>query len=312
MHFSAYQIESLLENFQQNIFPMEKSVSDNLSLSENAVQDARQYFGVQKNPTLSWISPKEIASLVEDQTNYDPVVDYVQQSRAGRFVVPAYLPENPSPVFPLVKDHREAVKKNAAEKAVTQEISTDENDVIADFESAEYAQEIQSEETKISIPETDSSDESLENETVVKTAETINTPTEKPDVSTATLFEGIEDEDLDDEFDVDTNGLKGEIEDDSDVVFGEGRIELQSMIKFVSDYPDSSIKFLLRKNLDGRPLPSGYEEIYISWENRGLSRSRLKKYLFKLMEWNDFPDIPVLDVVRKIRERHYDLKEKIK
>jgi hypothetical protein len=28
------------------------------------------------------------------------------------------------------------------------------------------------------------------------------------------------------------------------------------------------------------------------------------------MEWQDFPDIPVLDVVRKIRERHYDLKEK--
>ena len=92
----------------------------------------------------------------------------------------------------------------------------------------------------------------------------------------------------------------------------EGRIEKKSMTKFVSNYPDSTIKFLLRKNLDGRPLPTGYDEIYLNWENRGLSRGRLKKYLFKLMEWQDFPDIPVLDVVRKIRERHFELKEKNK
>ena len=59
-------------------------------------------------------------------------------------------------------------------------------------------------------------------------------------------------------------------------------------------------------------MPTGYEEIYLNWESRGLSRGRLKKYLFKLMEWEDFPDMPVLDVVRIIRERHFDLKEKKK
>ena len=128
-------------------------------------------------------------------------------------------------------------------------------------------------------------------------------------------MDGIEVEDDEGEgedFDIDTGGLHGNIDDESDIVFGEGRIEKKSMTKFVSNYPDSTIKFLLRKNLDGRPLPTGYDEIYLNWENRGLSRGRLKKYLFKLMEWQDFPDIPVLDVVRKIRERHFELKEKNK
>jgi hypothetical protein len=30
------------------------------------------------------------------------------------------------------------------------------------------------------------------------------------------------------------------------------------------------------------------------------------------MDWQDFPDIPVLDVVRKIRERHFELRAKNK
>jgi hypothetical protein len=67
---------------------------------------------------------------------------------------------------------------------------------------------------------------------------------------------------------------------------------------------------MFRKNLDGKHLPAGYEEIYLKWEKRGLSRGRLKKYLFKLMEWENFPDIPVNEVVKKIRDRQYDLKDK--
>ena len=34
------------------------------------------------------------------------------------------------------------------------------------------------------------------------------------------------------------------------------------------------------------------EAIYYSWEKRGLSRGRLKKYLLKLMEWPGIPDLP--------------------
>ena len=67
---------------------------------------------------------------------------------------------------------------------------------------------------------------------------------------------------------------------------------------------------MFRKNLNGRNLPVEYEEIYINWEKRGLSRGRLKKYLFKLMKWDNFPDIPILEVVQRIKDRQYDLKDK--
>ena len=69
---------------------------------------------------------------------------------------------------------------------------------------------------------------------------------------------------------------------------------------------------MLRKNLDGRLLPIEYEEIYQKWENRGLSRGQVKYYLFKLMQWKEFPDIPVIDILRKIREQLFDMKEKKK
>jgi hypothetical protein len=155
--------------------------------------------------------------------------------------------------------------------------------------------------------------ESTDEQTQAETEESTKSISAKSGISAASLFDEIEvEEEQDEEFDFDTGGLQGVIDDDSDVVFGDGRIEQNSMTKFVSNYPDSTIKFLLRKSLDGRPLPAGYDEIYLNWENRGLSRGRLKKYLFKLMEWQDFPDIPVLDVVRKIRERHFELRAKNK
>ena len=76
-----------------------------------------------------------------------------------------------------------------------------------------------------------------------------------------TLFRELEEE-----------GLQGDYSEENDVVFGDGRIDQKSMSNFVAHYPDSTLKFLMRKNLDGRPLPVGYEEIYSQWENRGLSR----------------------------------------
>ncbi|MFL2743877.1 MAG: hypothetical protein ACJ0BM_03465, partial [bacterium] len=111
MLFSAYQIESLLEDIQQKIFPIDKSVSETMSLSEDAIQGARQYARTPKNHALAWITPGDIKALVEDQTVYDPVVEHVQQSRAGRFVIPAYVPENPPPSFPLVSDHTKALRE---------------------------------------------------------------------------------------------------------------------------------------------------------------------------------------------------------
>ncbi len=337
MLFSAYQIESLLEDIQQKIFPIDKSVSETMSLSEDAIQGARQYARTPKNHALAWIAPGDIKALVEDQTVYDPVVEHVQQSRAGRFVIPAYVPENPPPSFPLVSDHTKALRESNALQEQIPEMplpgkntsSTDESLEIpsaADVEALTDVEELvqdPADDTEISalkpIPAEESTEESAEElaagstdeQTQVETEE--STKSAKSGISAASLFDEIEvEEEQDEEFEFDTGGLLGAIDDESDVVFGDGRIEQNSMTKFVSNYPDSTIKFLLRKSLDGRPLPDGYDEIYLNWENRGLSRGRLKKYLFKLMDWQDFPDIPVLDVVRKIRERHFELRAKNK
>ncbi len=343
MLFSAYQIESLLEDIQQKIFPIDKSVSETMSLSEDAIQGARQYVRTPKNHALAWITPGDIKALVEDQTAYDPVVEHVQQSRAGRFVIPAYVPENPPPSFPLVSDHTKALRENDALQEQTPEMplpgkntsSTDESLEIPSAEDVEALTDVEelvqdsAGDTEISalkpIPAEESSEESAEEsaeelavestdeQTQAETEESTKSKSAKSGVSAASLFDEIEvEEEQDEEFDFDAGGLQGAIDVDSDVVFGDGRIEQNSMTKFVSNYPDSTIKFLLRKSLDGRPLPAGYDEIYLNWENRGLSRGRLKKYLFKLMEWQDFPDIPVLDVVRKIRERHFELRAKNK
>jgi hypothetical protein len=323
-----------LEDIQQDIFPIDKSASETLSLSECAIQEAQQYLRTPKKRALAWISPSDIKALVEDQTSYDPVVDHVQQSRAGRFVIPAYVPENPVPSFPLVSDHTKAHRESTVFQEKKLEMPLPGKDTSLTGESLENssAEELKlvtdaeelvqnsASETEILVLETISAndstnelaEESSDKQTPAEAKDTDKSTLAESEVSAASLFDGIEVEDeQDEEVDFDSGGLQGDIDDDGDVVFGDGRIEKQSMIKFVSNYPDSTIKFLLRKNMDGRPLPAGYDEIYINWENRGLSRGRLKKYLFKLMEWQDFPGIPVLEVVRKIRERNFDLKEKI-
>ena len=334
MLFSAYQIESLLEDIQQDIFPIDKSASETLSLSECAIQEAQQYLRTPKKRTLGWIYPSDIKALVEDQTSYDPVVDHVQQSRAGRFVIPIYVPENPAPSFTLVSDHTKALRESTVfqekklemplpEKDTSLTGGSLENSSTEELKPVTDAEELVQDsvaETEILALETISADdsanelaeESADKQTPEEVEETDKSTSAESEVSAASLFDGIEVEDEQDEVaDFDSGGLQGDIDNDGDVVFGDGRIEKQSMIKFVSNYPDSTIKFLLRKNMDGRPLPAGYDEIYLNWEKRGLSRGRLKKYLFKLMEWQDFPGIPVLEVVRQIRERHFDLKEKI-
>jgi hypothetical protein len=301
MLFSAYQIESLLADFQQTGSPAGKSASETLSLSADAIQDARQYLRPLERSPLHWVTPKDIRGLVEDISFYDPVVDNVQQSRAGRFVVPAYVPEVPAPSFPLVRDHTKMAPENkTTEQESLKSPVTDQNTMIPEVntESTEV-------EDKVSV--SGSEDISKENSLLIETEKSSEKSTHgELAVSTASLFEGIDDE----EHELEEEGLQGDNSEENDVVFGDGRIDQKSMSNFVAHYPDSTLKFLMRKNLDGRPLPVGYEEIYSQWENRGLSRGRLKKYLFKLMEWKNFPDIPVHDVVNNIREHQYFLEIK--
>ena len=81
MQFSAYQIESMLDDYQEGNFPSDRSASETLSLSEVAINEARQHFTPSANRASVWKSPKKIIELIEDKTAYDLVVDFVQQSR---------------------------------------------------------------------------------------------------------------------------------------------------------------------------------------------------------------------------------------
>ena len=66
---------------------------------------------------------------------------------------------------------------------------------------------------------------------------------------------------------------------DSDVVFGNKKVTQDSMKNFVMEYPDSALKFIFKKNLDGRPLIPEIESIYFIWEKRGLLKKDIKKYI---------------------------------
>ena len=307
MLFSAYQIESLLADFQQINSPADKSTSETLSISADAIQDACQYLRPPKRSTLDWVFPKDIMKLVEDRSSYDPIVDNVQQSRAGRFVVPAYVPEIPAPAFPLVSDHTQVVtpKSKTEEQESPESPATEEDGLLPEI-STEPDEEV--DRVSVSLSENVSEKNCLIDLPDQGTDKTEDSANVEPEVTTASFFDGIDDDEHDDEHD--DEGFGGDNNEENDVVFGEGRINLKSMRNFVANYPDSTIKFLIRKNLDGRPLPVGYEEIYSQWENRGLSRGRLKKYIYKLMEWKNFPEIPLHDVVEKIREHQYFLEIK--
>ena len=327
MKFSAYQIESMLDDYQQEKFPSDRSTSETLNLSEEAINEARQHFTPSENRILVWKSPIEGIELIEDKTTYNLVVDYVQQSRAGRFVDPVYVPENPPPAFSLVTDYSKHDRKDSEEEQEAQESGTARVKDKVSVNEAETEKNLShSDQINISITEkdTDSNSEKISETDIVEAADEESIPEKLgedtkrsnkankkiPTDSAAKLFENIEDDEVDEEFEFDEKGLCDEDDVDNDVVFGDGQIDSKSINRFVKNFPDSAIKFMFRKNLDGRNLPVEYEEIYINWEKRGLSRGRLKKYLFKMMKWDNFPDIPILEVVQRIKDRQYDLKGK--
>jgi len=341
MQFSAYQIESLLDDYQQENFPSDRSASENLSLSQEAINVARHHFSPSASQASIWKSPKEVIELIEDKTEYDPVIDFVQQSRAGRFVDPVFYPDNSPPAFSLVTDYSQDDKKGLVKDQEGQENEITEKNLLNSkpgsdtaringqffINEAETKKDLpHSDQIKMSISEIDpdSNSSNISETDFVKLGDEENiykksgdneielTRSKKEPItsSAARLFEKIEEGDLDEEFEFDEKGLNDGDNADNDIVFGDGQINSNSISRFVKNFPESAIKFMFRKNLDGRNLPVEYEEIYINWEKRGLSRGRLKKYLFKLMKWDNFPDIPVLEVLQRIKDRQYDLKGK--
>ncbi len=335
MQYSAYQIECMLDKYQHENIPSDRS--ENLSLSEEGVIEARQHIKPSSNPILKWKSPKEVIELIEDKIDYDPIVDFVQQSRAGRFVDPLYVPDNRPPAFSLVNDYSQNDRKGSDENQKSHESEVEEKDFsiikqkngskkfkdkVSLNEDKKEKKLSHSDQNKLPTNEKDFDSNSSEvSQTFIvksldeasnleKSTDLIKSEKKSTANSAAKLFENIEEDALDEEFEFDEKGLHAEFDAENDVVFGEGQIDSNSICKFVKSFPDSAIKFMFRKNLDGRNLPVEFEEIYISWEKRGLSRGRLKKYLLKLMNWDNFPDIPVLEVVNRIKDKQYFMKEK--
>ena len=111
-----------------------------------------------------------------------------------------------------------------------------------------------------------------------------------------------------DEEEVEKSALTGGIDDeDSDVVYGTGRITDEAHKSFIISSPDSAIKFLMRKELDGRPLKSSEDEIYEAWQERGLSRGKLRKHILKIMEWENVPELEVNEIYNQVKDKAYEI-----
>ena len=63
----------------------------------------------------------------------------------------------------------------------------------------------------------------------------------------------------------------------------------------------------MRKELDGRPLKSSQNEIYEGWQERGLSRGKLRKHILKIMEWDSVPGLEVSEIYNQIKDKAYEI-----
>ena len=117
----------------------------------------------------------------------------------------------------------------------------------------------------------------------------------------------VESFEVDEEEEEESAQSSGPEEEDSDVVYGTGRITDQAHRSFIISNPDSAVKFLLRKELDGRPLKSSQDEIYNGWQERGLSRGKLRKHFLKIMEWDNVPELEVSEIYNQVKDKVYEI-----
>ena len=112
----------------------------------------------------------------------------------------------------------------------------------------------------------------------------------------------------DNEDEQETAVTAGTADEDSDVIYGTGKITDEAHRPFILNSPDSALKFLLRKELDGKTLKSTQDEIYESWQNRGLSRGKLRKHFLKIMEWDSVPELEVSEIYEQVKNKVYEIK----
>lgn len=102
------------------------------------------------------------------------------------------------------------------------------------------------------------------------------------------------------------DGFQEVTEGEDDVVYGSEPITNAAIIDFVHKNPDSALKFLFRKQLDGKGLTTDEEEIYHSWEQRGMTRGKVKAYILSMMEWDVLPKEPLYEIWKKLRDHIFE------
>jgi hypothetical protein len=94
---------------------------------------------------------------------------------------------------------------------------------------------------------------------------------------------------------------------DADVVYGTGKITEESVIEFIHRHPDSALKYVFNKNIDGKPLGQKEGDIYAGWGKRGLSRAKARDYILQIMEWESMPDLPIHEIWTQLRDQIFEL-----
>lgn len=121
MGISGYQIEWMLYKwFQQHGYPFKETSAESVGISSEAHMDSQQasplFLDEDRN---HWISPDQVFTVIGDTSVLDSITEYEQQRRAGQFLCPVYLPENPPPVIPKVSQLKRWRRQKIDEDAPT-------------------------------------------------------------------------------------------------------------------------------------------------------------------------------------------------
>ncbi|HIB16654.1 MAG TPA: hypothetical protein EYO28_08100 [Candidatus Lambdaproteobacteria bacterium] len=254
----------------------------------------------RKNSPIKFLRPSQLNPTAEKRTAPDVAEILIAEEKndiVDKLDISSTLTEDQNELseFPLEPD----LETDIAETA----------EVL--IESKKSEEGIFEEETVASQTIEDAAVEVEEEELKEKNNYEPETEADSSTVTTADLLLNFEEDEEDEEIEEDDSGLILVDSDETDVVFGGEKISKAALEKFIRQYPDSTLRFLLRRSLDGRPLSAEIEAIYYSWEKRGLSRGRLKKYLLKLMEWPEVPDLPILDLLQSLKDRIYEDSQKV-
>ena len=254
----------------------------------------------RKNSPIKFLRPSQLNPTAEKRTAPDVAEILIAEEKndiVDKLDISSTLTEDQNELseFPLEPD----LETDIAETA----------EVLIESKKAEEG--IFEEETVASQTIEDAAVEVEEEELKEKNNYEPETEADSSTVTTADLLLNFEEDEEDEEIEEDDSGLILVDSDETDVVFGGEKISKAALEKFIRQYPDSTLRFLLRRSLEGRPLSAEIEAIYYSWEKRGLSRGRLKKYMLKLMEWPEVPDLPILDLLQSLKDRIYEDSQKV-